>query len=971
MDSKKFCGVLSILLMVLAASGVTHAAVYTPVTDASLVDRSAIAIVGRVENSAFGSRFTSYDVSVERVLKGSVSGRNIKVGVPGSDRFIVAGMPKFDPGQRVILFLEAHSDGMYRVVDLMLGAFKEVTLVNASETRAFRDLSLSTSIGGDEAEPSRDFESFASWIEARGRGARDQGAYARPSTEADVAGRVASAPFTLLTDPPARFNQFDTGASVQWFLRPNGSAMAAGGATAFQTALAAYNAESRAIFKFTYGGTNTTLSSSIFAGGGGVTDGVNGVMINDPFNDIAGVYNCTTGGILAFGGYSYLGLHSYKGTDHGSITEGEIIMQDGADCAFTQFSESFGTQIFAHEIGHVIGLGHSCGDNKTPACVTGTAQDDAMMRAYAYSNDRGARFGTDDLAGFVRLYEKATVVPVVPTVASPTSANVTKSGATLGGSLASDGAGIVSERGVVYSITGTNSNPTIGGTGVTKVASSSATTVFTAPATGLVGSTGYSFRAFATNSVGTGYSSVGGFTTLAPTVPGAPTIARAVAANASAIVDFTAPTDNGGAPINGYKATCGAQSGTGTSTSVTVSGLINGTAVTCTVQAQNSVGLGAASAASSSVTPIAGLPVVGSPTSTSVSAEAATIGGTVSADGGTALTERGLLYSLTSANASPLVGGTGVTKVVVSGTATGTITTALSGLTPGTSYSYRAYAINGTGTGYSNSATFTTLAGTTIPRLVNLSTRGFVGTGDNIMIGGFIVGGSGPKKVVIRGRGPSMAALGVPGTLSDPAIRLFNGANPIEFNDNWQTAANSAEVTASGQAPTFTSEAALLTTVSPNVPYTVHVTGVGNTTGIGIVEVFELDQPETPLLNISTRGPVLTGDNILIGGFIIQGDAAQQVLIVAKGPSLGEAPFLVPGSLPDPTLELYSGATVIESNDNWVDSTNAAAITATGNAPTKPLEAAILRTLAPGAYTAIVKGKGTFQGIGLVEVYKK
>jgi len=225
--------------------------------------------------------------------------------------------------------------------------------------------------------------------------------------------------------------------------------------------------------------------------------------------------------------------------------------------------------------------------------------------------------------------------------------------------------------------------------------------------------------------------------------------------------------------------------------------------------------------------------------------------------------------------------------------------------------------------------------------------------------------------VVIRGRGPSMAALGVPGTLSDPAIRLFNGANPIEFNDNWQTAANSAEVTASGQAPTFTSEAALLTTVSPNVPYTVHVTGVGNTTGIGIVEVFELDQPETPLLNISTRGPVLTGDNILIGGFIIQGDAAQQVLIVAKGPSLGEAPFLVPGSLPDPTLELYSGATVIESNDNWVDSTNAAAITATGNAPTKPLEAAILRTLAPGAYTAIVKGKGTFQGIGLVEVYKK
>ncbi len=149
------------------------------------------------------------------------------------------------------------------------------------------------------------------------------------------------------------------------------------------------------------------------------------------------------------------------------------------------------------------------------------------------------------------------------------------------------------------------------------------------------------------------------------------------------------------------------------------------------------------------------------------------------------------------------------------------------------------------------------------------------------------------------------------------------------------------------------------------------MTGVGDTTGIGIVEVFELDKPETPLLNISTRGPVLTGDNILIGGFIIQGDAAQQVLIVAKGPSLGQSPFNLGGALPDPTLDLYSGSTVIESNDNWGEAHNTAAIGSSGNAPSHALESAILRSLAPGAYTAIVKGKGSFQGIGLVEVYKK
>jgi hypothetical protein len=218
-----------------------------------------------------------------------------------------------------------------------------------------------------------------------------------------------------------------------------------------------------------------------------------------------------------------------------------------------------------------------------------------------------------------------------------------------------------------------------------------------------------------------------------------------------------------------------------------------------------------------------------------------------------------------------------------------------------------------------------------------------------------------------------MAALGVPGTLANPAIRLFSGATPIEFNDDWQTATNAADITASGQAPSDTKEAAILTTVNPNVPYTVHVTGVSETQGIAIVEVFELDKPEVPLLNISTRGPVLSGDNVMIGGFIIQGDSPLPVLIVAKGPSLGVAPFNIPGSLPDPTLELYQAgvAAPIDSNDNWVDSTSAAAIQASGNAPTNPLESAILRTLTPGAYTAIVRGKGAFQGIGLVEVYKK
>ena len=264
-------------------------------------------------------------------------------------------------------------------------------------------------------------------------------------------------------------------------------------------------------------------------------------------------------------------------------------------------------------------------------------------------------------------------------------------------------------------------------------------------------------------------------------------------------------------------------------------------------------------------------------------------------------------------------------------------------------------------------------AATVIPRLVNISTRGRVETGDNIMIGGFIIGGNAPKKVVITGRGPFLADFGVSGVLADPALRLFAGSTEIASNDNWQSAANAAEITASGFAPTKPAEAAIHTTVNPGVPYTVHLTGVSNATGVALVEVFEADRPETPLLNISTRGRVQTGDNVMIGGFIIQGTGSQQVLVTARGPALGQAPFNLAGVLADPTLELFQAgnAVPIATNDNWGDSADVAAIQATGNAPTSALESAIIKTLAPGAYTAIVKGKNSGIGIAIVEVFKK
>jgi hypothetical protein len=145
------------------------------------------------------------------------------------------------------------------------------------------------------------------------------------------------------------------------------------------------------------------------------------------------------------------------------------------------------------------------------------------------------------------------------------------------------------------------------------------------------------------------------------------------------------------------------------------------------------------------------------------------------------------------------------------------------------------------------------------------------------------------------------------------------------------------------------------------------VTGVGQTTGIAIIEVFEVDTPSSALTNISTRDRVETGDSVMIAGFVVQGDTPQTVLITARGPSLASAG--VPNLLTNPKLDLYSGQSVIASNDNWPSAPNAASIQTATGAPTNPLESAILVSLQPGAYTAIVSGADGGSGVGIVEVF--
>lgn len=251
---------------------------------------------------------------------------------------------------------------------------------------------------------------------------------------------------------------------------------------------------------------------------------------------------------------------------------------------------------------------------------------------------------------------------------------------------------------------------------------------------------------------------------------------------------------------------------------------------------------------------------------------------------------------------------------------------------------------------------------------VNISTRMMVSTGDNVLIAGFIVNGTGQKQICVRALGPSLP---VPGALKDPFLELHNSSGAlVATNNNWRTSQQSALIAAHIN-PTNDLESALIVSVQGGSSYTAIVRGVNGTTGVGLVEAYDLTNGNltTRLANISTRGKVLTGDNVMIAGFIVLGDSPKRMIVRVRGPSLVVNGKKIPGALADPTLELHDGrGALIAHNDNW-QSTQGAQIIATGLQPGDTREPAILSTLKPGAYTAIVRGARNTTGISLVEAY--
>jgi hypothetical protein len=247
-------------------------------------------------------------------------------------------------------------------------------------------------------------------------------------------------------------------------------------------------------------------------------------------------------------------------------------------------------------------------------------------------------------------------------------------------------------------------------------------------------------------------------------------------------------------------------------------------------------------------------------------------------------------------------------------------------------------------------------------QLGNISTRLSVGTVDNVLIGGFIITGNDSKKVIIRAIGPSLPLSGL---LGDPFLELHDHTGLIiAQNDNWVDSPNKQAIIDS-LPPSNDKESAIVMTLDPGA-YTAIVKGSNGSTGVALVEVYDLDQSEdSKLANISTRGFVQTGDDVMIGGLIVLGSEPTKAIIRAIGPSLP-----LNGALTDPTLELHDkDGAIIASNDNW-RSDQEAEIVAAGLPPTNDAESAILATFNPAAYTAIVRGKNNTTGIALIEAYQ-
>ncbi len=372
---------------------------YVPMTDEALFDKADVVVRGVIVEArgAAGRELdeTSYRLQASEVLKGSVEAGDLDIRLPGAydqsarGALIVPGMPRFAANEPVLLFLDRRADRSYSPSQLLLGVFRERQDVT-DQSILVQDLEQADAIEWSSEPHARGWhrhtEGFVEWLRDRVRGDRQHGNYWTDNA-------VGPAGKYQLSSPTVRWFEFQSGKTVSIYANETTT-----GIEDLQDAISAWNDAPGSNIALVYSGVSSKSA------GLDIADGINEVLFNDPNNELLGSFDCLLGGLGAYGKWRSLGTRLFNGQNYGVITEGDIVVQDGISCLFSGRRNANAAELLAHELGHVLGLAHSCGDGLLGICTPGTAADNALMRPTLHADGRGASLSADDIAGIGVLY---------------------------------------------------------------------------------------------------------------------------------------------------------------------------------------------------------------------------------------------------------------------------------------------------------------------------------------------------------------------------------------------------------------------------------------------------------------------------------------------------------------------------------------------------------------------------------------